>query len=91
MIDNTINKGKTTKEIIQVWRDEMKNERASKNIKGTLYEKEIEHYHCCAFVIRLCLLLWSWFDPSNRRGDIRFSSIGKAGSNNGLYFCFKFR
>jgi len=34
MIDNTMNKGKIAKEIIRVWRDDMKNERASKNIKG---------------------------------------------------------
>ena len=34
MIDNTTNKGKTAKEIIRVWRDDMKNERASKTSKG---------------------------------------------------------
>lgn len=40
MIDNTINKGKTAKEIIRVWRDDMKNLRASKNIKGGLCMKK---------------------------------------------------
>ena len=40
MIDNTINKGKTAKEIIRVWRDDMKNERASKNITGGLCMKK---------------------------------------------------
>ena len=34
MIDNTMNKGKTAKEIIRVLRDDMKNERASKTSKG---------------------------------------------------------
>lgn len=40
MIDNTMNKGKIAKEIIRVWRDDMKNERASKNIKGGLCMKK---------------------------------------------------
>lgn len=40
MIDNTMNKGKTAKEIIRVLRDDMKNERASKNIKGGLCMKK---------------------------------------------------
>lgn len=35
-----MNKGKTAKEIIRVWRDDMKNLRASKNIKGGLCMKK---------------------------------------------------
>ena len=35
-----MNKGKTAKEIIRVLRDDMKNERASKNIKGGLCMKK---------------------------------------------------
>lgn len=44
----------------------------AKHQRGTLYEKEIEHHRCYSFVIIWWLLLWAWFDTSNRRGDIRF-------------------